>query len=100
MSTYTPEFAPRLSWSGAPRPISDWVCRELGGPVVAARDLVGGFSAGIAAEVRTAAGRRAFVKAVHPALNPATPDRHRHEIVVNRLLPPEAPVPGLRAGFD
>jgi len=38
-------------------------------------------------------GRRAFVKAASPEMNPDTPDLHRREAEVAAVLPPEAPAP-------
>lgn len=99
-AAFVPVWSPRPDWSAAPAVIADWVCAELRAPVVSATGHVGGFSSGIAATVRTAAGRSAFVKAVHPELNPLTPDRHRHEVLVNRLLPAGAPTPRLHADLD
>ena len=45
----------------------------LGDPVVEAASQPGGFSPGTADRVRTADGRRAFVKAVSPAQNAGQP---------------------------
>jgi hypothetical protein len=53
---------------------------------VGTEEQVGGMSPGCATRVRTAAGRRAFVKAAGPELNPVTPDLFRHEALVLRHL--------------
>jgi hypothetical protein len=62
-----------------PARVHDWVCEQLGAPVTDAVDQVGGMSPGCATRVATPEGRRAFVKAVGPELNPLTPDLFRHE---------------------
>lgn len=54
--------------------------RSLGSAVVSATTQQGGFSPGVAARLVTASGRRAFVKAVGPELNPDTPTLFRYEI--------------------
>ncbi len=97
---FTPTWSPRVEWAAAPGVIADWVTAELGEPVVGASTQVGGFSSGVASVVRTASGRRAFVKVAHAARNPVTPRLFRHEIAVNAVLPAAAPVPQLRAHLD
>jgi hypothetical protein len=67
----------------------------IGGKVVDAVTQPGGFSPGLAARVRTADGRRCFVKAVSEDANPDTPDLHRREAEVVAAIPAEAPVPRL-----
>ena len=55
----------------------------------------GGFSPGVAVRLELMDGRRAFVKAAHPAANPITPDIHRREARIVAAMPADAPVPKL-----
>ena len=66
---------------------------RLGGEVVETRSQVGGYSPGVAERLLVADGRRAFVKAACPQMNPDTPDIHRREAEVAAVLPPAAPAP-------
>jgi hypothetical protein len=68
--------------------------------VVSATDQPLGFSPGAAARLRTAAGRRVFVKAAGPEPNELTPIAHRREAKVAAALPDEAPVPRLLRSHD
>lgn len=54
----------------------------------------------MAARVVTAAGVRAFVKAVSTAQNPQSPDVMRREIAVLESMPRGAGVPALLAAYD
>ena len=72
----------------------------LDSPVVSAASQSGGFSPGVAARLRTADGRRVFVKAAGPEPNPLTPALHRREARVAAALPEEAPVPRLLWSHD
>jgi aminoglycoside phosphotransferase (APT) family kinase protein len=72
----------------------------LGSPVVEAATQRGGFSPGVAARVTSAAGDRAFVKAVGPEPNPDSADIHRTEARVAATLPAAAPVPRLLGAVD
>ena len=72
----------------------------LDSPVVSAASQSGGFSPGVAARLRTADGRRVFVKAAGPEPNPLTPTAHRQEARVAAALPEEAPVPRLLWSHD
>lgn len=90
----------RLTWTDLPAAVRERVGEILGSPVVEAVSQPGGFSPGSADRVRTAAGRRAFVKAVSPAQNPDTPDLHRREISVLRTLTSVASVPQLIEAYD
>ena len=78
--------AARLPWAAAPTRVHAFVTDLLGDPVLAAVDQAGGMSPGPAARVRTASGRRAFVKAVSPELHPDTPELFRRELAVLRAL--------------
>ena len=60
----------------------------------------GGFSPGPAVRVQTADGRRVFVKAVGPELNPDSPGIFRQEARIVAGLPATAPVPRLLWVYD
>ena len=61
----------RVAWADLPARVRDVVEEILGAPVVEAVSQPGGFSPGSADRVRTADGRRAFVKAVAGVGEPA-----------------------------
>ncbi|MFC0622673.1 aminoglycoside phosphotransferase family protein [Kribbella deserti] len=82
----------RTPYEAIPATVRAWVERELGSSVVSAKTQQGGFSPGTAARLVTASGRRAFVKAVGPELNPDTPALFRNEITAMRAVSlPHAP---------
>lgn len=60
----------------------------------------GGFSPGVAARVQMSDGRRIFVKAVGPELNPDSPAIFRQEARVVAALPASAPAPRLLWEYD
>lgn len=91
---------PRPAWPTLPPALRRAVEHVLDGAVVAARSQTGGFSPGSADRVRTASGRRAFVKAVDGGAYPSSADLHRQEAAINAVLPAEAPVPRLLAVID
>ncbi|MFI9153329.1 aminoglycoside phosphotransferase family protein [Streptomyces sp. NPDC053367] len=95
-----PAAGTRLPWGVLPGEVREAVAGTLGGPVVWAETQVGGFSPGVAARVRTAAGRRAFVKAVSSVSNPHSPGLHRAEARNAAALPPEVPAPRLLGTYD
>ncbi|HEU4945990.1 MAG TPA: aminoglycoside phosphotransferase family protein [Kribbella sp.] len=76
----------RTPYEAVPAAVQTWVEGALGSTVVSAATQQGGFSPGVAARLVTASGRRAFVKAVGPELNPDTPDLFRNEIAAMRGL--------------
>ena len=90
----------RPRWEDLPPHVRAGVEDVLGSPVVRADSQAGGFSPGSADRVLTAAGRRAFVKAVGAAQNPHSPVLHRREARVSAALPPSLPVPRLLGVFD
>nr|WSW70230.1 aminoglycoside phosphotransferase family protein [Streptomyces sp. NBC_00995] len=98
--TAPPATGVRHHWADLPAPVRDAVQDILGAPVVEARSQSGGFSPGVAARVRLADGRRAFVKAVSAEVNPDSPDQHRAEARNTAALPPAAPVPKLLGSYD
>jgi Ser/Thr protein kinase RdoA (MazF antagonist) len=72
----------------------------LGAAVVSADTQAHGFSPGVAARLRLADGRRAFVKAVSAAANSESPPMHRAEARLTGAFPPGVPVPRLLATYD
>ncbi|WP_281711561.1 hypothetical protein [Dermacoccus nishinomiyaensis] len=90
----------RITWVDVPEPVTSWVERELGSQVVEWRSQSGGRSPGTADRLVCADGSRAFLKAVHPGLNPVTPGLYRDEIRAAELLGPDVPCAHLRASFD
>ncbi|ANS77551.1 hypothetical protein SGUI_0155 [Serinicoccus hydrothermalis] len=96
------DFGSRLTWADLPPHVHSWAAEALGSPVVSARSQPAGFSPGSADRISTAAGDRAFVKAVSTAQNPDTPGLHRREIEVLRSLAREGVTvaPALLADLD
>jgi len=94
------EWSPRIGWADLPVRVRAEVEELLGAPVVVANGQHGGFSPGSADRVRTATGRRAFVKAVSSALNEHSPGIHRREAAVAAALPEQLPAPRLIGGYD
>lgn len=90
----------RLPYADLPAAVREWVSTVLGDRVVEAVTQPGGFSPGVAARLRTAGGRRAFVKAVSGEVNPQTPGMHRREARISAALPVGAPAPRLLASYD
>ncbi|MEU4428957.1 aminoglycoside phosphotransferase family protein [Actinoplanes sp. NPDC024001] len=91
----------RIGWTDLPTGVRQRIEEIIGGgPVISARSQPGGFSPGTADRVRTATGRRAFVKAVSPALNADSASMARQELRITAALPSSAPVPRLLGGFD
>lgn len=76
----------RTPYEAVPPAVRAWVARALGSVVVSAATQQGGFSPGVAARLVTASGRRAFIKAVGPELNPDTPRLFRNEIAAMQAL--------------
>ncbi|PWU60395.1 aminoglycoside phosphotransferase [Micromonospora globispora] len=90
----------RIGWLDLPPHVRAAVEEILGDRVVEAVSQSGGYSPGTADRVRTAAGRRAFVKAVSPAQNDRSPGMHRAEARIAAALPPYAPAPRLLGSHD
>ena len=91
----------RAPWTAIPAHLRARIAEIVGGgEVVEAVTQTGGFSPGPAVRVRTAAGRRAFVKAVNAEMNPDTPAMHRHEAEYTARMPAHAPVPKLLGTLD
>nr|WP_240895780.1 phosphotransferase [Kineococcus siccus] len=90
----------RVRWEALPPAVRRGVEEVLGSPVARAVSQSGGFSPGSADRVRTRDGRRAFVKAVGPELNPDSPGIHRAEAAIAGWLPPGLPAPALLGTVD
>jgi serine/threonine protein kinase len=90
----------RISWRDLPAEVRRRIERIVGGPVVETVSQTGGFSPGTADRVRTADGRRAFVKAVSPALNEHSAELARQEVRITTGLPGHVPVPRVLGSFD
>src|SRR2546423_3426760 len=95
-----PASGVRVDWEGLPDRVRVAIEGWLASPVVSAVTQPGGFSPGLAARVLTADGRRVFVKAVGPELNPDAPRFHRREGAIVAALPATAPVPRLLWSYD
>ncbi|MFI1100568.1 phosphotransferase family protein [Streptomyces melanogenes] len=90
----------RTDWDQVPEHVRCGLEARLGAPVVEAVTQHGGFSPGVAARVRLADGRRAFVKAVSAEPNPVSPALHRAEARISAALPLSVPAPQLLATHD
>jgi hypothetical protein len=90
----------RITWAQVPVDVVTSIEDLLGGRIVAAVSQPGGFSEGLAARVRLADGRRAFVKAVNARVVPGVAGFHRREIAITGRLPAAAPVPRLLGARD
>ncbi|MEU8814634.1 aminoglycoside phosphotransferase family protein [Actinoplanes sp. NPDC048796] len=91
----------RITWLELPETVRTRIERIIGGgPVVTAVSQPGGFSPGSADRVVTESGRRAFVKAVTPAVNARSAELARDEMRITAMLPERVPAPRLIDGFD
>jgi aminoglycoside phosphotransferase (APT) family kinase protein len=90
----------RIGWTDLPSHVRREIEAVIGEPVVDAVSQAGGFSPGSADRIRTASGRRVFVKAVSSAANPRSPEMHRQEARVAAVLPVSAPTPTLLGSYD
>jgi aminoglycoside phosphotransferase (APT) family kinase protein len=73
---------------------------RLGASIVHVASQQGGFSPAVAARVRLADGRRAFIKAAGPLPNPDAPDIYRREARIAAALPASTPAPRLLWSLD
>jgi aminoglycoside phosphotransferase (APT) family kinase protein len=83
----------RWQWAEVPAYVREAIEERLGARVVETSSQIGGQSPGVAERLVLADGRRAFVKAAGPEIHPQTPEMHRREAAVVRLLPAEVPAP-------
>ncbi|MER6026794.1 phosphotransferase [Streptomyces sp. NPDC001851] len=98
--TAPPAAGVRAPWENLPSVVRDAVAEVLGAPVVHAVTQNGGFSPGVAARVRTAAGGTGFVKAVSAEANPHSPRLHRREARTATALPAAVAAPRLLGTYD
>jgi hypothetical protein len=98
--TAPPAGGVRTPWEHLPVHVRGAVANVLGAPVIDAATQRGGFSPGVAARVRLADGRRAFVKAVSAEANPDSPDMHRTEARNAAALPETIAAPRLLGSYD
>jgi hypothetical protein len=90
----------RTPYPAIPERVRTWVSESLGSRVVSWDEQIGGFSPGSATRVVTAAGTRAFVKAVGTELNADTPTLFRREIEVLGLIGAHPLWAALQASYD
>jgi len=90
----------RASWGDVPAAVRDGVERIVGGAIVRATNIDGGFSPGPAARCELADGSVVFVKAAGLASNAYTPGLHRREGELLAIMPPEVPAPRLIGVVD
>jgi hypothetical protein len=91
----------RIGWRDLPEAVRSRAEEIIGdGRVVTADSQAGGFSPGTADRVVTDSGRRAFVKAVTPAINERSAELARQEMHITAAIPGHAPVPRMLGGFD
>lgn len=90
----------RLPWAELPPRIPAALEGWLNGRIETVTMQPGGFSPGVAARVQLTDGRRVFVKAVGPELNPDTPRIFRREARVVAALPKSVSAPRLLWLYD
>lgn len=90
----------RITWADLPPEIRARTEQIIGGRVTETRSQTEGYSPGTADRVRTENGRRAFVKAVTPALNQQSAVLARQEMRITAALPERAPAPRMLGAFD
>ena len=90
----------RLHWEQAPRRLRAAFEAWAGSPVREAVTQPSGFSPGVAARLLLADGRRVFVKAVGPDINPDSAGIYRREIRIVSGMPDGVPVPRLFWSHD
>lgn len=90
----------RIGWHDLPEAVRSRAEEIIGDRVVSAESQAGGFSPGTADRVVTGSGRRAFVKAVTPAINTRSAELARQEMHITAAMPEHAPVPRMLGGFD
>lgn len=90
----------RIAWSDVPVRIRDAIATEVGGEIIGARSLDGGYSPSLAARLEVAERSPVFVKAVSSEQNPDSPHFIRREIDAMAVLPATVPAPTLLASID
>lgn len=100
MATNPPAAGVRVPWERVHPGVRAAVEEFLGGPVAEAVTQESGFSPAAAVRLRTAGGRRAFVKAVGPEPNAEAAEIYRAEGRVAAALPATVPAPRLLTAFE
>ncbi|NUW40734.1 aminoglycoside phosphotransferase family protein [Nonomuraea rhodomycinica] len=100
VETNPPPTGSRIPWEQVHPTARAGVEDFLGGPVTEAVTQETGFSPAAAVRLRTAGGRRAFVKAVGPEPNPESVRIYRAEAVIAAALPASVPAPRLLTTFE
>ena len=95
-----PPQGSRLQWKQAPQRLRAAFEAWSGSPVKEAVTQPSGFSPGVAVRLRLADGRRIFVKAVGPDLNPHSASIHRTELRIISGMPAGIPAPRLLWSHD
>ncbi len=95
-----PQWSTRIGWTDLPKHVRVGIEQVLGATIEESIGQQGGFSPGTAERVRTTSGRRAFVKAVSPALNESSPAIYRKEAVIAAALPHTIPAASLIGTYD
>ena len=95
-----PPRGARLHWEQAPKRLRNAFEAWVGSTVREAVTQPSGFSPGVAARLLLADGRRFFVKAVGPDLNPDSAGIYRREIRIVSGMPDGVPVPRLLWSHD
>src|SRR5689334_11408944 len=90
----------RISWWELPGHVRIAAEASIGSAVVEAVSQPGGYSAGAAARVQLANGRRAFVKALSVDIHAASVNLYRNEAAVMPYLSAGLPVPRLLDAHD
>ena len=90
----------RLHWEQAPQPLREAFEAWAGSPVREAVTQPSGFSPGVASRLLLADGRRVFVKAVGPRLNPDSAGIRRRELRIISVMPADVPTPRLLWSHD
>ncbi|MFI6792843.1 phosphotransferase [Nonomuraea sp. NPDC050383] len=100
VETNPPATGSRVPWERVHPAARAGVEEFLGGPVAEAVTQDTGFSPAAAVRLRTAAGRRAFVKAVGPEPNAEAVGIYRAEAAIAAALPASVPAPRLLTTFE
>lgn len=90
----------RLTWTDFPVSLRTRLEELLGGAVESTRSCRGGFSSSSAEILKSATGRRLFVKAVRESDNPGSMRLNRAEAAALASIPASAPAPSLVAAFE
>jgi aminoglycoside phosphotransferase (APT) family kinase protein len=97
---FTPATGARLHWEQLPGTFRHALEARLGSTVIESVTQPGGFSPGVAARLRLADGRRAFLKAISSQPNPDSPAMHRREARIAAALPASVPTPRFLWSYD